>query len=237
MSDLSSIRQEQAVWAADDSLGFYRSHRNQPGDLYESERFFLPDVLTQVKSVLDVGCAAGGFSRIMRAFNPTLRYVGVDIIPEFIELARTDYPDSDFHVSDGITFPFSPGSFDLVHCSGLLHLNSHYQEMVRAMWDQTSRYLLCDFRLTREHSVTGEIDVEFGGGKSGKSLPYQVINVDELLLFLQSLVPAPASIRARGYNHSVSRSARVLLNSVIMAFFLLERSSTAETRVELALGD
>lgn len=231
-----SIRREQAAWAAQDNLEFYRTHRRQPDDLYESEHFFLPDVLGQAKSMLDVGCAAGGFSQIVRAFNSQIRYVGVDITSEFIDFARRDHPDFEFHVSDGIHFPFPPGVFDLVHCSGVLHLNSRYREMLQAMWQQTRRYLLCDFRVTRGVSVIGEMDMSFTeGSQPSIRLPYYILNLDELLALLKSLVPPPTSIRAKGYSHPVSVAARVPVEQAIMVFFLLEKGPARPMQIELNL--
>ncbi|WKZ36500.1 MAG: class I SAM-dependent methyltransferase [Anaerolineales bacterium] len=235
-SDLNKqILTEQKGWSAPDSLEFYRSHRNTKDDLYESEKFFLPAVLQEVNSVLDVGCAAGGFSRIMKSFNPKLRYVGVDITPELIETARQDYPDSEFYVNDGVNFPFSAGSFDLVHCTGVLHVNSHYQEMLKAMWEQTNRYLLCDFRLTHTASVLGEIEIRFGENTQATRLPYYIMNVDELMVVVKTLLPAPALIRAKGYMHAVSPTAKIALDQVIMAFFLFEKGSSPTTIIELDL--
>jgi SAM-dependent methyltransferase len=229
------ILSEQKGWSAPDSLEFYRSHRNQTDDLYESEKFFLPSILQEVNSVLDVGCAAGGFSRIMKSFNPKLRYVGVDITPELIETARQDFPDSEFYVNDGVSFPFSPGSFDLVHCTGVLHVNSHYQEMLKAMWEQTNRYLLCDFRLTHTASVLGEIEIRFGENTRATVLPYYILNVDELINIIKTLTPVPSSVQAKGYMHNVSNTAKVPLDQVIMAFFLLEKGSNQDTKIEMDL--
>lgn len=231
------VRGEQAGWGSADSVNYYRAHRNQPSDLYASEKFFLPEILPQVNSALDVGCAAGGFSRIMRSFNPTLRYVGVDITPNLVEIARRDYPDCQFEVCDGINFPFSVESFDLVHCSGVLHLNSHYQEMVAAMWAQTRRYLLCDFRLTRGSAQTGEIEIRFAENEASAKLPYYVVNADELLAFLKSLTPAPMTIRAKGYARAATATARLPLDRVIMAFFLLEKGASAAPQIDLQLDE
>jgi SAM-dependent methyltransferase len=234
-----AIRSEQSGWSAPDSVEYYRRHRSQPEDLYESERFFLPDVLSKVESVLDVGCAAGGFSRVMRAFNPALRYVGVDITPELVEAARRDHPDCEFHIGDGLHYPFPPGSFDLVHCSGVLHLNSRYPDMVRSMWEQTRRYLLFDVRLTRGPSVTGRMRIDFDGTGAGAAatLPYHILNLDDWLALLQALRPAPAVLQAKGYTHAVAAAASLPVAEAIMAVWLLTKGAAQAPRIELALGD
>jgi SAM-dependent methyltransferase len=219
MSDGIPTAQEQRGWATSESLEFYRAKRANVADLYDSEREFLPPLLPQVASVLDVGCATGGFSRIMRAFNPRLRYIGVDVIPEFIRQAQRDYPESEFHVTDGIGFPPEvPPIVDLVHSSGVLHVNTHHAKMLAEMWARAGRYLLCDFRLTSGPSVQGTIRLP-----GGSELPYFVLNAAEQLSILKSLDPAPTRITIRGYVHPPSSRATLPVTAVTMAFFLLEK--------------
>ena len=52
--------------------------------------FFLPDTVGRASNVLDVGCAYRGFASIMRAFNPSIRYTGIDIVPEMLAQAGRD---------------------------------------------------------------------------------------------------------------------------------------------------
>ncbi len=219
---VNPIWQEQRAWSTPGVLKYYQSHRQEPRDLYDSERFFLPEMLPQIESVLDVGCATGGFSRIMRTFNPSLHYTGVDISPVMIDAAQRNYPEHEFKVCDGIHFPFLPQSFDLVHSSGVLHLNSRYGEMVVAMWQQTRRYLLCDFRLIYSATVIGSMQTGFDDS-SLDTLPYYVLNIGDHLNFLAALSPAPSRICAKGYWHSIASSANLPFDSVIMTFFLLEK--------------
>jgi hypothetical protein len=98
------------------------------------------------------------------------------------------------------------------------------------------RYLLVDFRLTRGPTVVGEIDIDFDTrGPKGNSLPYYVLNVDELIDLLISLEPRPASIRARGYAHPPSSTARVSLEEVIMGVFLIEKSLTGHDTLVMSI--
>jgi SAM-dependent methyltransferase len=236
MRDLRSqaIVQEQQVWARKDSLEFFSTGRNRPEDLYPSERFFLPDVLAQVDSCLDVGCAAGGFAGIMKTFNPALRYTGMDVNPEFVQLARASHPGSEFLVGDGVHFDTPPDSYDLVFSTGLFHLNRAYPEMTRSCYEQARRFFLCDFRLTYGESVVGTHRVDFGGGDGPGDLPYYVVNVDELTRMLTGLRPRPISIKARGYFHPPSANASVPLPEVLMAFFLVEKGhADTDTAVSL----
>ena len=104
------VAEEQASWASPDSLEFYSRHRSSEDQLYESERFFLPAIAREVETVLDIGCAAGGFFPIMRAFNPEIQYTGIDVTEAFIDLARARYDDAEFFVSDGLSTPLGSGS-------------------------------------------------------------------------------------------------------------------------------
>lgn len=71
---------ESLSWAEHpDLVAFYAEHRKHPEDLYPSESRFLPWLARQAHSVVDVGCAAGGFSDVWRHYQPEIRYVGVDL--------------------------------------------------------------------------------------------------------------------------------------------------------------
>lgn len=234
-----TVVQEQDIWAKPDSLAFYKAHRNKPEDLYPSERFFLPDVLKEVSSCLDIGCAAGGFSHIMKHFNPNLNYMGIDIIPQFVKLAKKVYPDSEFCVGDGINLPFAFNSFELVFSTGVMHLNSHYEEIVRSAYAVCSKYLLCDFHLTKGPTIIGEFDVNFNGKSACRHpLPYIVVNEREFVEFLKRLEPKPIFIRAKGYYHRPSPMARITLKEVIMAFFLIKKSdeNNKHTSIEVDIN-
>jgi len=221
-----SIVAEQRAWRSPESLDYYRRHRQGPNDLYRSERFFLPEVAARVASMLDVGCAAGGFSAVVKTFNPTIRYVGVDVVPEFVDLARRDHPDAEFAVGDGVHFETPPGSFELVHASGVLHLNLRFRDLLRAMWAQTHRYLLCDLRLSPGQGGVGRMESPFGE-RDGVSLPYVVLNVEEALDLFRQLDPQPDSVRVKGYRHPPSDATTLVNSELIMAFFLAEKGSGA----------
>lgn len=231
----ADIRAEQRVWAKPDSVEFFREHRQAPEDLYPSERFFLPEVLPSVTSCLDIGCAAGGFSRIMRSFNPGLAYTGIDVNPEFVEIARSTYLDCRFLLGDGINFATPSGSYDLVYSGGILHLNSRYADIIRAGYAQARRFLLFDLRLTYSRTVRGSLRLEFKAGPAEPSpLPYFALNVEEALGLLRSLQPKPRHIRARGYYHAPSPMATLGLSRVMMAFFLVEKGDgTSPCEVDL----
>jgi len=238
----SSIADEQRAWGSTESLDYYRRHRQRVEDLYPSERFFLPDVVRQSASMLDVGCAAGGFSTVVRTFNPGIRYVGVDVVPAFVAAARADHPDAKFVVGDGVHFATPPGSFELAHASGVLHLNLRFREIVSAMWQQTSRFLLCDLRLTGGAGEVGRMVSPFGEPEP-VTLPYIVLNVEEALDLFKGLIPSPRSVRVKGYPQRASEAATLTNPDVLMAFFLVEKNRSDDgdrdgnqTRIDVELN-
>lgn len=230
------IYTEQKVWEAEENEGYFSLERSRLEDLYRSETFFLPAVVKEVKSCLDVGCGYGGFSRIMKSFNPSLVYTGLDIIPQFVEKAQRRYPDCSFAVSDGIHLPFPDNSFDLVHSSGVLHINSHYQEMVRAMYRASSQYMLFDVRITKGSPIIGTIDINSNTHKNGyRALSYYVVNLNEFLDFLRTLNPTPVSIMAKGYPHPPNPTAHIPIDKVFMAFFLIQKSSHSDASPQVTI--
>ena len=63
-------------------------------------------------SVLDVGCGAGRFCRIVA--DRGARVSGLDATPALVEIARERIPDGDFRVGDMEALPWADDSFDLV---------------------------------------------------------------------------------------------------------------------------
>lgn len=218
--------EEQRVWASPSSLDFFSRERRSPDDLYPSERIFLPDAVRRAGSVLDVGCACGGFAAIMRAFNGDINYVGVDIVPEMLARASRDDHDSVFAAAAGHALPFKNRTFDLVHCSGATHLNSRYRELIADMWRTTRKELLFDMRLTDGASTEGIFRVDFNRTGKGQTLPYIVVNIDEVCRLIDGLEDAPASVQMAGYRHPPSKTADFSSDdNLIMAFLLLQREA------------
>lgn len=217
---------EQRAWASSDSVDFFTRERRTTDDLYPSEKIFLPDAVERASSVLDVGCACGGFASIMRTFNPSVRYTGIDIVPEMLAHAGAENSDDTFVVAAGHALPFKDRAFDLVHCSGAVHLNSRYQELIADMWRVTDREALFDMRLTDGPSMEGSFRIDFNDIGEGGILPYHVVNLDEARTLIDGLPNAPARVRLAGYWHPASGNADLPEDTtVIMAFLLLQRSS------------
>jgi SAM-dependent methyltransferase len=82
----------------------------------------LRDLNIEGKSILDVGCGFGNILPRLKEKASRFRYTGVDIVPEFIKVAKEQYAQYRFVVRDYVEHPLAE-HFDLVLCSGVLNSN------------------------------------------------------------------------------------------------------------------
>lgn len=78
----------------------------------------LADLKLDGKSILDIGCGFGDIIPHIQAKAKKFRYLGIDIVPEFIKVAQNRYPNCQFQQGD-YTKIISP--HDIILCSGVLN--------------------------------------------------------------------------------------------------------------------
>ena len=106
-----------------------RAYDSNHAGIYEMCRDDYPQMLAELEkepfdAVLDVGCGTGAVLALLHEKYPDRRYVGLDLTPEMIEVARTKVaPGMEFVVGDAENLPFDEASFDAVLCSNSFH---HY---------------------------------------------------------------------------------------------------------------
>ena len=230
------------AWSQPSALEFYSKHRHEASDLYPSEQVFLPRVLFPGAKVLDIGCASGGFFNIMRSMEPTIEYVGMDIVEPALELARNRYPEARFMLADGFEIPFDDGTFDLVHCTSVLNNEPRYQELLPEMYRVSNRFVLTDMRLLKDLAASGNrgpfyYDIKFEGDSQEATVPYVVNDADEVVNYLLGLEPRPQALRATGYFHTVSPMARIPFSEVCMAILLIQKGNSATDKTLLDIQD
>jgi len=215
------------------TLSFYESHRNRPEDLYPSEARFLPWLAERAESVLDVGCAAGGFLPIWRAFAPRIRYEGVDVSAELVEAARRLHPGVAFQQGDALHgIAREDGHADVVQALGWLHWVEEWPRALDELWRLAARYLFFDVRISLGDAVVGRQRLELDGEWDGKTrVPYVVVSWPELAGRIEAL--GPAVVRGYGYLGPPA-SAEEVPPEVCLAAFVLERGESP-LRLELDL--
>jgi SAM-dependent methyltransferase len=103
------------------------------------------DVNFEGKEVLDVGCGFGDIIAFIKKKTTNFSYTGVDVVEEFISVARKRYPNSDFVLRDYFGNPMDK-SFDIVISSGALNANigdpiSYRKKAISTMFDHTREVL------------------------------------------------------------------------------------------------
>ena len=205
-----------------DLVEFYTGHRDSPDELYPSERRFIPWLAEESRSLLDVGCAAGGFATIWRHWNPDLAYAGVDVSKPLVEAARRLHPDCRFEVADCAEgLPFADEEFDAVQALGWLHWEPRWARALSEMWRVAERRLFFDVRLLPE-AQQGEQRLALSGEWDGETtVPYLCLAWQDFAQTLLSL--EPGSILGQGYLGKPSDTVTGVQGEICFATFVLER--------------
>ncbi len=79
---------EYKYWGLKPSIEYFKSKRKNINHLYEGERKIFSKVIFEKCSILDIGCAEGGFIKIIKSFVKNFDYTGVDVNRKMINLAK-----------------------------------------------------------------------------------------------------------------------------------------------------
>lgn len=103
--------------------------------------------------ILDVGCGFGHMLDYLKAWAINAQYTGMDICPDFIEVARKRHPDADFRILNILDTPVEE-TWDWVFSVGALNvatdkdLWSYVQAMINRMFDVCTQGVAIDFLST-----------------------------------------------------------------------------------------
>ena len=215
------------------SIDYYQNNRNTIEELYKSEKYFLEPLFNKVKTVLDIGTAAGGLSSVCYKINPLLIYTGIDISPELISLAKKEYPNSHFKFYDGKIIPYTKSSFDLVFSLGVLHHLSHWKSIITQMLSISKDYVVFDLRLTRKKTLNNPKKyyqkLTLNNIWDGKTkLNYIVLNVDEVYRFIKNLIKEDYSCEVFGYSVVPNKSCgvRIPYNEIYSCSFCITKNKS-----------
>ncbi len=227
------------AWSQDNALTYFSNSRSSAEDLYDSEVHFMEEALRGAETLLDIGCATGGASKVVRHYNPSVKYTGVDVTLRMIEEAQRRFPGDNFQVCDGERLEFGDGAFDVCMSMGVFHMTIHWRKLLSEAWRVCRNSLLFDLRLT---SAEGTCDpaasymkIAYDGEWDGSSkVPYIVTNVGDAAEALACLRPGFKELKAYGYYHPVSSMTVSPHPQVCMAAFLLEKTG-ASTEIDWRL--
>ena len=219
------------AWGLSGVLDFFAGRRGSTAEVYPSEWFFLKDRLKEGISVLDIGCAQGGFAAVIAEHVKGFRYVGADINAEMIARARTRFPKHQFiEVREGDFSALGERTFDLVLVLGILHLHETWRETLAAAWARTKGALIFDLREwegpTIEDKARAYMTMDFHGkddSHRAARLPYVLLNAADALRAVRETCAGARRIGHHGYLHSPSGTAVVPTEEVMMNTWCAER--------------
>ena len=220
-----------AAWSLPGVVEYFNSRRGATADVYPSEWVFLRDRLKDGVSVLDIGCAQGGFAAVAGEHARRFTYTGIDISAEMIAAARTRHPQHRFlHVPEGDYSALGDERFDLVLVLGILHLHESWRETLRAGWRHTRGSLVFDLRQTDGPTVEDKARsysrMDFGRQDTTHSaahIPYNVLNAGEALGISRRICDGAKRLSLHGYTMSVSGAAVTPHPEVLASVYCAER--------------
>lgn len=218
---------ELPPWSEHEELiAFYSHHRSRLEDLYPSERRFLPWLASRAESVLDTGCAAGGFSNIWRHYRPDIVYTGVDFSQSLVEAAGRLHPDLRFlrgNLAEGVELPERYAA--VVQALGWLNWEVEYGRALPELWRLTDRYLFLDVRLVADEgkAVIGRQKLALVGAWDGQTTtPYVTVAWPRFASVLIDL--RPVRLLGYGYWGKPAETVMGIDHAICFAAFVLERA-------------
>jgi SAM-dependent methyltransferase len=217
-------------WSQPNVVDFFDNHRTTTADVYPSEWFFLKGQLHKGMSVLDIGCAQGGFAGIISEELSRFSYTGVDISKAMIAKASAQHPQHTFHyVAENDYSVLSGGKYDMTLVLGILHLHETWRETIKVAWKHTKSVLILDLRETFEDTVEDKsrsyftMDVNGSNGDYTEVLPYNVINAGEALKIITSICSGLEKISHYGYLQSPSDTAVTPIDKIFANVYMIQK--------------
>jgi len=88
-------------------------------EIWPEMRFLFDDYLMAGEKVLDLGCGNGRWFELFK--EKKVDYVGVDFSEKLIEIAKKNYPQAKFQMTDVLNLPFPNNYFDKIYSIAVLH--------------------------------------------------------------------------------------------------------------------
>ena len=163
-------------------------------DTFNEFRLFRALVATkECRSLIDLGCASGGFYRFFRKVSPQLEYTGFDISEPAIKHARSLYPNGDFRLLNGRPGFQADVEADVVFSRDVVHHQTDPCGFLSELYGLARRHILLRVR-TREVGATVFDATQSCQYTYSRWVPYIVFNTSELTNLFRSFTPAPARI-------------------------------------------
>ena len=165
---------------------WYINHgRRKEKDIYKSNRYYLKKKNLNNKSVLEIGCAAGGLYEVVEKKTDNVKYTGLDISPKEIKVASKRYPEAKFIHGDFLKMKMKPNAYDVVCSFHVLPHQKNYREFLAKLIEVAAERVIVDIRLRHDGETVVDLDTSYVYYHwSGKRQYYVVCNLYEILNYL-----------------------------------------------------
>lgn len=228
-------------WGKKNVVDFYANNRNKISDLYLSEKKPLSYIKKKkIKSILDYGCAVGGFYEIFKKyFNNNINYHGLDIEKNVIVEARKKfkkYKKVKFSNIKKGKLKEKNNKYSLCFCTGVLNHNNDYKSIISELVRVSSRYAFIDSpRVHLGQSFVGKLNLtsRFPSEiKSNNIVNNYTVNLKEYFMFLKKLFKSNKINKAIFFNGNLPYKKRYLKinKKIFFLTFLCEKEKTIKKK-------
>lgn len=183
-------------WGKKNVVEFYANNRNKVSDLYLSEKKPLSFIdKKKIKSILDYGCAVGGFYKIFQKyFNNKIYYRGLDIEKNVISEAKKKFKKEKrakfLNIKKG-KIKEKSNNYNLSFCTGVLNHNNDYKLIISELIRVSSSYIFIDSpRVHLGKNFVGKLNLtnRFPSNiKKNNIVNNYTINLEDYFLFLKKI--------------------------------------------------
>ena len=171
-------------WSQNSIIKFVSENRKNYKDLYLGEKILIDEFFKKGYSVLDVGCAQGGFINILSQLEKKFSYLGIDYNEKMLSIAKKKNPNNKFiNIKKNNFSKYINKRFDLVIVFGILHLNKDWKKIINEAYKLTKKYLIFDLRES-DKKINKNIYLNLGDQK--KKIPYNIAEQKEIIKFLNN---------------------------------------------------
>jgi len=157
-----------------------------PDRFFKSEINLLGNISnTNNLQVLDIGCSCGRFYDLLQSLHYQFEYTGLDISQNSLDIARANYPGSEFILGNAVNFS-SHKKFNIVNATGVFQHETHYRELLINMLNLAKDYVLFDVKITPLENTYADVEKLYCMMGEAK-IPMVVLAYTELISLINEL--------------------------------------------------
>ena len=191
------------------------------GSFFRSETHFLEQIVPDIKSVLDIGCAYGRFYDLIKSIGGECSFSGIDIVKKHVDVAQSKYPKAHFFYGNALDISLDQ-SFDLVNATGVFQHDRRFESLLDRMVAWSNQYVMFDVKFAdiSDHIVDPD---ECRAVEDGVGIEYILLNAAK---FITRLKQIKCLGRIEVFGYETGNTAEALpkgVTKIVSAGVLLEK--------------